>query len=112
MSPKLRLDEEQRQQLYSEICTGYMEHGARPRKVKRAVRERLVSMGWETILIQLALQYILPLLMEWIRKKIEPPSVMPVGFAEDEPPEVELTTAEASFLMVGDDDPEDGGDVV
>ncbi len=87
---RLRLDDEQRQQLYSVARREWdSDRGTdlgRIRRVKARVRSQLLTIGWEVILINIAIQFLLPILVRWLESLIkspefEPEASMPVFFA-------------------------------
>lgn len=85
MSQTNHLDDDQRQQLYAMTREEYARHDRRVGRVracKAAVKERLTAIGWEDILIQLAIAIAAKLIVDWIKGKVsEPPASMPVAFA-------------------------------
>lgn len=85
-----RLSDEERSQLYGLARHCWAEDDGtdlgRIRRVKLAVKSKLVGIGWEVILINLAIQFLVPILIKWLSSLVkdpgfEPPCAMPVLFA-------------------------------
>jgi hypothetical protein len=77
-----KLSDSEREVVYEATCKAWAQSGHRRLATARLVRAHLVSSGWEVILIELAIKYLIPIILEWARKRFSPPSEMPSNFLD------------------------------
>lgn len=85
----------------------WIESGYRKRHAIKLAKKELVMRGWEELLIELVIRYLIPLILEWWKnrradKEFAPAVMMPLGFGEGQPVEPD----EPFYGGVGDDDEE------
>lgn len=79
----MQLSEKQLEELYCVTKEQYdSDPHPRPRKIVRRVREQLKVKGWETLII-VALQIIIPYLLEMWKNRAKMPTVRPDDFGAD-----------------------------
>ena len=80
MPNRRKLTQEQREQLYEVTCRCFKKHKRRKEAVS-AVKEELYGLGWEQILIEIAVSLIVKWIVDWIIKRlVDPPEKMPESF--------------------------------